>query len=593
LVVKEGREGRVLVTCHAGCEHAKICDSLGITVADLYPDPKKRMGEAQKVEEIYPYEDERGDVLYEVVRYHGKQFRQRRPDPTAPEGYLWNTRGVRRVLYRLPQVQAAIAKGETIYVVEGEKDVQAVKQVGGTATCNPGGAGRWRPEYAEMLRDATVTVVADRDEPGRKHARKVVQSLTGVASSVRLVEPAAGKDTRDHVEAGNSLDQLREVEPTRDPLQDDGPPLVRSLAEILKDPTVRQPPQPVAAHLAWAGRVTLLAAREKAGKSTLATAAAAAVSAGRAFLGEATQAGPVLWLGLEEHENDVANRLDNFEADAERIFLLLRLGETWDDLQAAIVQVEPVLLVIDTLAAFAQGDIDDASSAASWTRVMSHITRMARDTNVAILILHHARKSDDKYRDSTAIGANVDVIIEMKPDGDSPVRKLASKGRWLRNEISLELHDGEFQLLAGQETLEARVLDYVRDHPRCSKGAIRSGVRGKAPKIDAVLASLVNRGRLVNEGGEGRHAYVCSADEPSVSRVPLGNGGRDTPATPLPPLRPDAESVSQAVPPGFGEGTREKQAASEDHEQIGDAEEVQKFLEDGEERAAIMEEGAS
>ena len=47
---------------------------------------------------------------------------------------------MRRVLYRLPQVIAAKTAAETIYVVEGEKDVHAIERVDGVATCNPGGA---------------------------------------------------------------------------------------------------------------------------------------------------------------------------------------------------------------------------------------------------------------------------------------------------------------------------------------------------------------------------------------------------------------------------------------------------------------------
>jgi len=86
---------------------------------------------------------------------------------------MWKLGETRRVLYRLPQVIEAVKAGKTIYIPEGEKDVHAIEQAGGVATCNPGGAGKWKREYAESLRGAQVVVVADKDTPGRKHARDV------------------------------------------------------------------------------------------------------------------------------------------------------------------------------------------------------------------------------------------------------------------------------------------------------------------------------------------------------------------------------------------------------------------------------------
>ena len=92
--------------------------------------------------------------------------------PTRPQesGYRWKLGGTRRVLYRLPKVIDAVADGEFIYIAEGEKDVHALEAPGVTATCNPGGAGKWRPEFAEVLRGRDRDVIADKDEPGQARA---------------------------------------------------------------------------------------------------------------------------------------------------------------------------------------------------------------------------------------------------------------------------------------------------------------------------------------------------------------------------------------------------------------------------------------
>jgi hypothetical protein len=159
-------------------------------------------------EAIYRYRDEAGGLLFEVVRFPGKEFRCRRPDPVAPSGWTWRLRGVRRVLYRLPELIEAVARGGTVYIGEGERDVEALVAAGAAATCNPGGAGKWRREYASFLKAADVVIVADNDEAGMAHAEKVRAALSGVARRVRIVLPAVGKDASDHLNAGKDLEEF-------------------------------------------------------------------------------------------------------------------------------------------------------------------------------------------------------------------------------------------------------------------------------------------------------------------------------------------------------------------------------------------------
>src|SRR4029077_5963780 len=73
-------------------------------------------------------------------------------------------------------------------IVEGEKDVETLRSIGQTATCNPGGAGKWLPAFSQYLRGKCVYLAPDNDEPGQKHMRSVLQSLGGVVEWVRWVE---------------------------------------------------------------------------------------------------------------------------------------------------------------------------------------------------------------------------------------------------------------------------------------------------------------------------------------------------------------------------------------------------------------------
>ena len=140
LSVTEASDGRLLVHCHAGCKPETICAALGVKLADLFPATPKRNGGKAALVACYDYRDERGNLLFQVCRFDPKEFRQRRPDATQPDGWTWKTQGVRRVLYRLPETLDAIQRGDVIHVSEGEKDCLALVEHGFAATCNPGGA---------------------------------------------------------------------------------------------------------------------------------------------------------------------------------------------------------------------------------------------------------------------------------------------------------------------------------------------------------------------------------------------------------------------------------------------------------------------
>ena len=213
LSVAAGTEHPVVLNCHAGCERDDVLAKLGLTWEQLC-EPREQRGEWTPYGDavaVYEYFDEQGTLLFQVLRTVDKQFPARRPDSTAKSGWSWKLGDTRRVPYRLLQVIEAVQAGATIYVTEGEKDVHSLERYGLVGTCNPGGAGKWRDEFSEFLRDANVVIIADKDEPGQKHARQVAASLEGIASHVRIVEAAQGKDASDHFLAGKTADQLVET----------------------------------------------------------------------------------------------------------------------------------------------------------------------------------------------------------------------------------------------------------------------------------------------------------------------------------------------------------------------------------------------
>jgi hypothetical protein len=166
--------------------------------------------------ETYDYTDEAGELLSQCVRHLPKGFSQRRPDGKG--GWIWNLEGVRRVLYRLPELLRDLKRGLPVIVCEGEKDVNALAKLGFPAavTCNPLGAGKWREKYSETLRGAVVYVIADKEEKGREHAQQVAASSHGKAKRVAVLElPDRNchkvKDASDWLAAGGTVRELAEL----------------------------------------------------------------------------------------------------------------------------------------------------------------------------------------------------------------------------------------------------------------------------------------------------------------------------------------------------------------------------------------------
>lgn len=161
-----------------------------------------------KIVATYDYFSPTGNLLFQVCRMEPKRFLQRRPDGMG--GWVWNMNGVEPVLYHLPSLAAAAL----VYIVEGERDVGTLTALGLTATCNAGGAGKWRASYNKALQGKAVVILPDNDDPGRSHAQTVARNLHGVAASIKVVElpglPQKG-DVSDWLDSGGTPEQLRSL----------------------------------------------------------------------------------------------------------------------------------------------------------------------------------------------------------------------------------------------------------------------------------------------------------------------------------------------------------------------------------------------
>jgi len=193
---------------------AEVLRLLGRARAE-FPDGKESLS-ASNLKEIerYCYVDHESRPLFEVVRYEAsnglKRFKQSRRNSAGHE--VWNLKGVERVPYRLPKLLAA----ETVYLVEGEKDVHTLEEMGLVASCNPGGCGGGRlfERWSHFFRNRKIVILPDNDEAGRRHAATVAAALLGVAASLRILElpnlqPKG--DISDWRAAGGTIERFHEM----------------------------------------------------------------------------------------------------------------------------------------------------------------------------------------------------------------------------------------------------------------------------------------------------------------------------------------------------------------------------------------------
>jgi len=214
LSVKLSADGKVLLHCHAGCETKDILSELGLEMKDLFPVSNNvlSLSEKPRIEAMYDYVDANGKHVFQALRYKPKSFKQRRLDENGK--WIWNLKDVQRVIYRLPEVLSAVKDGKTVYICEGEKDVDAAFLILGiVATCNAGGAGKWTDQYSDSLKGAKVVILPDNDPPGQEHARRVAKSLmfTGNATSIKVLNlpgiPEKG-DLFDWIKLGGTKNKL-------------------------------------------------------------------------------------------------------------------------------------------------------------------------------------------------------------------------------------------------------------------------------------------------------------------------------------------------------------------------------------------------
>ena len=180
LSIREAENGDVLLHCHAECENEDIVEALDLELADLFSKNGKaskpltkeaRPAEVRTVDELpgviedyFTFEDEEGKLLY-IQQHKGAYYRVVGEDEDGDPLLIKGLGDVEPVLFELPGLIQAVEAGETIYHLEGCKDVVNAKERLGITATTSGGAKTWKGEFAEYYRGAKeVVILPDNDE---------------------------------------------------------------------------------------------------------------------------------------------------------------------------------------------------------------------------------------------------------------------------------------------------------------------------------------------------------------------------------------------------------------------------------------------
>lgn len=170
----------------------------------------------------------------------------------------------------------------------------------------------------------------------------------------------------------------------------------------------------------WAeAGVGVIGGEPKCGKSFMALDLALAVASGRPCLRRFAvgEAGPVLLFSAEDGPAAVRSRLDGIAAAAgtavdglpihviEEPFLLLDDEEHRAKLTQALERVRPRLLVLDPYVRLQRSDENQSGAVAP---ILGFLRSLNRTFKVAIVVVHHARKSSGKMRAGQALRGSSD-----------------------------------------------------------------------------------------------------------------------------------------------------------------------------------------
>ena len=260
----------------------------------------------------------------------------------------------------------------------------------------------------------------------------------------------------------------------------------------------------------------------KLGKSLFMLEAAAAIAAGKNFLGLPTQQAKVLYLDFENHPtSDIKPRveamgfqweeLDNLYYLSFPVLDFLDSPSGGEQLQAMVKNHGFELVIIDTIARITEGKENDNDT---WNALEKYTERLLKREGITFLRIDHAGKEKAKGpRGGSAKQGDVDItwLMELTKDGDIRIKSdshrfpLDHNSLTIRRETSPVLHHelvSSNKRLTDDERIEVLVdcLDSQHEPLQLTVKETANALRRYGERVSTSVASKVARTRQERAG---------------------------------------------------------------------------------------------
>lgn len=418
---------------------------------------KKAPEKLGPIENAYNYSDGKGNPVFEVCRFEGKDFRLRRPDPNEPEKYIWNTKGIDPVPYNLKDVR----KARRVFVCEGEKDADnLMDNFAVTTTTNAMGANSWKPELNSYFKGKHIVILPDNDNAGRERGQTIANNLTGIANVVKIIHLPGLKekgDVSDWISAGNRKKDLMFLVKTAkiwkpsisEPEEEDS---AGSHLDVLEQ-TVFDSSKFLAMKLkkprfilnTWLteGSYSMIYGRPGCGKSWLALIIAVAVTRADSVANPDYAIGSwaiskqvgTLFIDGEMNEYFLQERIAKLKKGKGsdhpdfplRVLSASRLSnshncrfyitdETWRDAVTDYLKRHPkiTLIILDNLLSLVANS--DPNEIRDWDPINKWLVRL-RAMGISIILIHHSTKKGDSQLGTIGREINLDASLKLERSG--------------------------------------------------------------------------------------------------------------------------------------------------------------------------------
>jgi len=527
----------ILVHCFAGCTTEAILANRGLQMSDLFHGKPSSKG---VIETTYDYFDDDGNMTSQVVRRKGKHFTQRHLD--TENKWVDNLIGVRRVLYRLPELIAQDPE-VAVFVVEGEKDVETLRSFGFLATCNAGGGNVWFKHFDEYFNNRNVVIIGDNDKTGQEHAQDIKTHLRLVASSVRVLHLdglKASGDVTDWFSEGHTGEELITAVMDVRPVAKPRPPRITHVTAVELNKMTFDPTLWIVEHLIPEG-LTLIAGRPKSGKSWMCLDLAIAVASGGYTLGTIqVQQSEVLYIALEDNLKRLKRRLTKLRGEdpappgLDFYIHWERLGPHDGGLEDLLQWIDEhpkcKFIVIDNLSRIKEIPGKNLQLTDADTEALSGIQGLALERHIAVLMICHTRKAAaeselDALSGTLAIPAVADTTLILNHPSRSLKGEMTVTGRDVEGQKLALAWDpiackwtilGNAEDIARSESTEAILAVLNQATEMMTPSEIAAATELKVAVVNMVLKRLLKAGEIEKPTRGKYRSAGMTAEEKSL-----------------------------------------------------------------------------